>query len=80
MSGQMTIYSKDSCPGCEVAKKIAAAWKFEYQVKQLGIDYTAEDLMERYGVRSVPFIVDGDFKGDLNAFRPYAVKKGKGTL
>lgn len=80
MSSKVTIYSKDNCPGCDTAAKIAAAWKFEVEVKKLGVDYTPDFLLETFGVRSVPWIIHEDFQGDLNAFRPYATKVGKTNL
>ncbi len=53
----INIYGKDQCPRCDMAKNIAEQGGVEYVYKKLGVDYTKDELLEKFpGAMSVPQI------------------------
>lgn len=71
----ITIYSKDACPQCDQAIKMATAKGVAFEVKKLGIDYTKEELMLiAPTARTVPQVVsNGHLVGGLPEFQKYLV-------
>lgn len=63
----ITIYSKEQCPRCLVAKSVAAKKGFEYEVKMVGVDFDVEYLRQ-LGVQQFPYIErDGAKVGQLGS-------------
>jgi glutaredoxin len=59
----ITIYGKTACPFCVSAKQLCEARGYEYEYKQLGEDFTREDVMEIFpGARTFPQIIVGGNK------------------
>lgn len=54
----ITIYSKENCPRCVVAKNLLESKGIEYEVKMAGVDYDVDDL-RKLGVRMLPYIEKG---------------------
>lgn len=68
----ITIYSKELCPNCNEAIKLAVESGREHQVLKLGVDYTKEELLEKcpMPVRSIPQIfIDDAYIGGLTDLR-----------
>ena len=42
----LVIYSKDNCQQCDSAKLLCQMKGAEFETKQLGIDFSKEDLLE----------------------------------
>ncbi len=42
------IYGKDQCPQCDMAKNMANAKGIQFNYKQLGTDFTREELLEQF--------------------------------
>lgn len=60
-----TVFSKENCPRCVVAKTVLAKKGVEYEVKMVGVDYDVEYLRSQ-GVQMFPFIEkDGERVGSL---------------
>lgn len=64
------IYSKDACPNCDQAVKLATSKGVKFSILKLDKDYTREGLWELVPTaRAVPQIFRGDeLIGDLAAF------------
>tara|TARA_X000000368_G_C22432551_1_gene451148 strand:- start:97 stop:333 length:237 start_codon:yes stop_codon:yes gene_type:complete len=56
------IYGKPVCPYCDKAKALCKQNNYEYVYKQLDVDFTREELFEKFpGARTFPQIkIDGD--------------------
>lgn len=67
----LTIYSKDNCQQCNMAKMLCDMKGIEYQVKMLDVDYTREDLQALVpSARMFPVIFKGeDVVGSLNELK-----------
>lgn len=65
------IWSQQSCPACDAAKKLAQELGLDYEVKMLDSVKTKEVFFEQFpGARSVPQItLDGKWVGGLQEFR-----------
>jgi glutaredoxin len=70
------IYSKDQCPYCDMAVRKAQAMIQEtsehtYSVKKLGVDFTREELLEKFpDAKTFPQItVDGVSIGGWTEFQ-----------
>lgn len=62
-----TIYSKEQCPRCVVAKTVAAKKGVEFEVKMAGVDFDVEYLRQ-LGVQQFPYIErDGAKIGQLGS-------------
>ena len=59
------IYGKPQCPFCDRAKALCEQDGLEYVYKQLDVDFTREELFEKFpGARTFPQItVDGQSIG-----------------
>jgi glutaredoxin 3 len=62
------IWGKTQCPYCDMAKTLCENKGIEYTYKQLGEDFTREDLMEIFPTaRTFPQIkVDGESIGGFD--------------
>ena len=60
---QVTIYSKETCPYCDMAKKLLST-KMVTKINEIRIDLDEtkrSDMIERTGRMTVPQIFIGDF-------------------
>lgn len=58
VSDTIVIYSKDSCPFCEMAISLASSTDKEVTVLKLDVDYTVEDFQAKFPyAKSVPQII-----------------------
>ena len=57
----ITIYGKEQCPYCDMAKKLCEQSGYDYEYKQLGTDFDREEMMNTFPTaRTFPqIIVDG---------------------
>ncbi|BAU40021.1 hypothetical protein [Ralstonia phage RSP15] len=74
----IVVYSKDNCPNCDMAIKIAAMRKVEIDVKKLGTDFTIDELKEKFGdktPRAFPVIEEnGSLIGSIGEFKIRVLK------
>ena len=70
---QATIWSKSDCQYCVMAETLLRQAGYQYQVKKLGVDYTKDQLLERFpGARTVPQIeIDGQPLGGYTELRKH---------
>tara|TARA_R110002012_G_scaffold316326_1_gene531127 strand:+ start:3950 stop:4210 length:261 start_codon:yes stop_codon:yes gene_type:complete len=81
------IYSKDNCPFCDKAVRLAQQFQFgecglqEYTVKKLGVDFNMDDMMRIFPTaRTFPqIIVDGEKIGGYTEFEPLFRKPKNST-
>ena len=68
-----TIYSKPSCSYCLQAKQLLEMKQLPFEYKQLGADYTLQELLEVSPTsRTFPVIVkDGEVIGGFNNLCEY---------
>ena len=68
-----TIYSKPSCSYCLQAKQLLETKQLPFVYKQLGVDYTLQELLEVSPTsRTFPVIVkDGEVIGGFNNLCEY---------
>jgi len=61
----ITIYGKTNCPFCDKAKALCVREDYTYEYKQLGTDFTREELFEVFPTaRTFPQIqLDGESIG-----------------
>lgn len=73
MDKSIIVYSKPSCPACDGAKMFLKTKYLEYQLKQLDVDFTQQEIKELYPTaRSYPIIViDGTYIGGFNELKQY---------
>jgi glutaredoxin len=51
------IWGKENCPHCSQAKALLDAKKLDYVYKQMGVDFTREEVFENFpGARTFPQI------------------------
>jgi glutaredoxin len=55
----ITVYSKDSCPFCDRAKKLLESRGVEYREINVSQDSEAREFLIEQGLRSVPQIYRG---------------------
>jgi glutaredoxin len=55
----ITVYSKDSCPFCDRAKKLLESRGVEYKEINVSVDTEAREFLIDQGLRSVPQIYRG---------------------
>ena len=56
----LVIYSKDNCQQCDSAKLLCKMKGAEFETKQLGVDFSKEDLLEiAPKARSFPVVFYG---------------------
>lgn len=55
----ITVYSKDSCPFCDRAKKLLESRGVEYREINVSLEPEARDFLIEQGLRSVPQIYRG---------------------
>ena len=55
------IWGKPACPFCDQAKALCESRKLAYTYKQLGTDFTREEVLEKFpGARTFPQIKVND--------------------
>jgi glutaredoxin 3 len=69
------IYSKDNCPNCDTAVKLAEKHGLHFSVKKLDQDFNREQLLEKFpDARSFPIIVaNGTRIGGLKEFSVFVI-------
>lgn len=67
------VYSKDNCPFCEKAKHLLNQHNIVFEVKQVGVDVTREELLEAVPTaRSVPQVfLYGNYIGGYKELEEY---------
>ena len=67
------IYSKSNCTFCDAAKMFLKMRYIEYQVKQLDIDFSQQEIKDLYPTaRSYPIIViDNTYIGGYQELKEY---------
>jgi glutaredoxin 3 len=67
------IYGKSQCPFCDSAKALCEARELKYTYKQLGVDFSREEVLELFpGARTFPQIkVAGTSIGGFDKLGPY---------
>lgn len=65
------IYSKPSCSQCDQAKMLLKMKGLDFTTKMLDLDFTAEELKEKYPTaRMFPVVfIDGSFIGSLKELK-----------
>ena len=67
-----TIYSTDTCGPCRVANAIIKAKGHNVQMLKLGKDFTAAELLDKSGAKTVPQVfVEGQHIGGLAELKEY---------
>ena len=57
------IWGKPACPYCDQAKRFCEQRELPYSYKQLGVDFTREEVLETFpGARTFPQIIVGGHK------------------
>lgn len=56
---KLTIYTKDDCPFCDMAKALLESRGIEYTTVNVGVRTEARDYLVEQGLRSVPQIFNG---------------------
>lgn len=72
------IYGKEQCPFCVQAKQLCETRSYPFVYKQLGQDFTREEVMELFpGARTFPQIkVNGTAIGGYEQLRKYIEETG----
>ncbi len=72
------IYGKPQCPFCDQAKLLCMTHRYEFTYKQLGVDFTREELMEEFPTaRTFPQIrINGDSIGGFTELKAWHEKRG----
>lgn len=55
----LTVYTKDNCPQCTMAKALLESHGIEYTTVNVGVRTHARDYLVAQGLRSVPQIFNG---------------------
>ena len=59
----ITIWGKPACPSCMKAKALCESRQYKYEYKELGKDFTREDVFETFPTaRTFPQIIIGGNK------------------
>ena len=68
------IYGKTQCPFCQLAKQLCERKGYDYVYKQLGTDFTREEMMEQFPTaRTFPqILIDGEAIGGYDNFTDWA--------
>ena len=72
------IYGKEQCPFCVQAKQLCETRSYPFVYKQLGQDFTREEVMELFpGARTFPQIkVNGNSIGGYDKLAKYIEETG----
>ena len=67
------IWGKAQCPHCEAAKAFCEQNKYNYEYRQLDVDFTREEVLEHFpGARTFPqIVVNGEKIGGWDQLRSY---------
>ena len=68
---EVVIFSKDNCVFCDKAVALAKLNKYDLTVQKLGVDFTMEDMMEKFPTaRTFPqILVGGEGIGGYTEFQ-----------
>ena len=70
------IYGKPQCPFCDRAKALAEREGYTYEYLQLDVDFTREELFEKFpSARTFPQITvdyDGEYIGGYTEFETWS--------
>jgi glutaredoxin 3 len=72
------IWGKPGCPSCVSAKQLCETRKYNYAYKELGKDFTREQVFETFpGARTFPqIIINGDKIGGFDQLVEYIESTG----
>lgn len=76
----ITLYSKSGCPNCVLAKTLLDEEEIKYVVKDIELDFEAQQELANLGLRSLPQIlkngelVSGGYQGLLRLWREGSLK------
>jgi len=72
------IYGKAQCPHCDQAKQFCEMNNFEYEYKQLDVDFNRELVLEMFPeARTFPqIIINGDKIGGFDKLKQYVEETG----
>jgi glutaredoxin-like protein NrdH len=76
MDAEIIVYTTPLCAPCEVLKRILKTEGLSFEVKDLMVDETAAELMEKHGIKSAPALgINGEiyFGDDLAPARLVAL-------
>ena len=75
------IYSKDNCVYCVTAKSLLASKNKQFTEYKLGVDYTREQLLEKFpNARTFPVVViDGFHIGGFNELNKILMEESSDT-
>lgn len=67
----VTIYGKEQCPFCDMAKVLCTQKQVPFEYKQLGQDFTREEMIEMFPTaRTFPqIILEGEKIGGFDQLR-----------
>ena len=67
------IWGKAQCPHCDAAKTFCEQNKFNFEYRQLDVDFTREEVLETFpGARTFPqIVVNGTKIGGWDQLRTY---------
>ena len=68
---EVIVFSKDNCVFCDKAIALAKLNKYNLTVQKLGVDFTMEDMMEKFPTaRTFPqILIDGEGIGGYTEFK-----------
>ena len=78
----ITIWGKPACPSCMKAKATCESRQLQYEYKELGKDFTREQVFEKFpGARTFPqIIVDGEKIGGFTEYKALIDTNKLGTI
>ena len=74
----ITIYGKPACPSCVSAKQLCETRGYQFEYKELNVDFTREEVLEVFpGARTFPqIIVSGNKVGGFEKLLQYIEDTG----
>lgn len=72
------IWGKSQCAYCEQAKAFCEQNHYQYEYRQLDVDFTREEVLEHFpGARTFPqIVVNGAKIGGWDQLKPYIEETG----
>ena len=72
------IWGKAQCPHCDAAKRFCEQNKFNFEYRQLDVDFTREEVLEHFpGARTFPqIVVNGEKIGGWDQLKTYVEETG----
>ena len=76
---EVTVFSRDNCVFCDKAVALARLNKYNLAIQKLGVNFTMEDMMEKFPTaRTFPqIIVDGKSIGGYTEFQALVNQSSK---